>query len=102
LPNDQYRIDRKIERQEDDAVTWSTVCALLERRERYRSLFTGHEDGSLVKDIRDAVNKGLALGSDRFKDEIETNFKRRVRPAKMGRPRNPTDSNHEQKQKSLR
>ena len=72
-----------------------------ERRERYRSLFTGHEDGSLVKDIRDAVNTGLALGSDRFKDEIETNFKRQVRPAKMGRPRNPTDTNHEQKQKSL-
>ena len=43
------------------------------------------------------VNKGLALGSDRFKDEIETNFKRRVRSAKMGRPRNPTDSNHDQK-----
>ena len=55
-----------------------------ERRERYRSLFTGHEDGSLVKDIRDAVNTGLALGSDRFKDEIETNFMRRVSPAKMG------------------
>jgi len=38
----------------------------------------------MVKDIRAAVNKRLALGSDRFKDEIETNFMRRVSPAKMG------------------
>jgi putative transposase len=43
----------------------------------------------MIKDIRDAVNKGLALGSDRFKDEIETNLRRRVRPAKMGKPKKP-------------
>jgi hypothetical protein len=48
-----------------------------------------HVDGSMIKDIRDAVNKGLAPGSDRFNDEIETNLKRRVRPAKMGKPKKP-------------
>jgi len=30
---------------------------------------------------------GLALGGERFKDEIECLHNRRVRPAKMGRPR---------------
>ncbi len=70
-----------------------------ERRENYRSLCTGQMDGSMIKDIREAVYKGLALGSDRFKDEIETNLKRRVRPAKMGRPRNQCDNS--QKHKSI-
>jgi putative transposase len=60
------------------------------RRKIYRSLFTEHVTGSMAKDIRDAVNKGMALGSDRFKDELETNLKRRVRPARMGRPSNPS------------
>ena len=41
----------------------------------------------MIKDIRDALNKGLALGSERFKDELEANLKRRVRPGKMGRPK---------------
>jgi hypothetical protein len=42
----------------------------------------------MIKDIREAVNNGLALGSERCKDEIETNLKRRVRPVNIGRPRN--------------
>jgi len=37
----------------------------------YRSLFRTHVDGELLEDIHSAVNKGLALGSERFKDEIE-------------------------------
>ena len=41
----------------------------------------------------------MALGCFRFKDEIATNLKRRVRPAKSGRPRN--QANVSQKQKSL-
>lgn len=44
-------------------------------------------DDTLIKDIRLAVNKGLAFGSERFKDEIERLQNRRLRPAKMGRPR---------------
>ena len=44
-------------------------------------------DDELIKDIRMAVNKGLALGGERFKDEIERLHNRRVRPTKMGRPR---------------
>ena len=57
------------------------------RQSVYRALFRSHVDDELIKDIRLAVNKGLALGGERFKDEIEWLYKRRVKPAKMGRPR---------------
>ena len=53
----------------------------------------------MIQDIREAETKGLSLWSERFKDEIEDNLKRRVRPAKMGRPRKPADD--KSKQKSL-
>jgi len=57
------------------------------RQSAYRALFRAHVDDELIKDIRSAVNKGMALGGERFKDEIERLHNRRVRPAKMGRPR---------------
>jgi putative transposase len=57
------------------------------RQDAYRKLFLAHVDDKLIKDIRSAVNKGMALGSERFKDEIEGLCSRRVRPGKMGRPR---------------
>jgi putative transposase len=57
------------------------------RQSVYRSLFSAHVDDELIKSIRVAVNKGLALGGERFKEEIEPLTNRRVRPAKMGRPR---------------
>ena len=57
------------------------------RQSAYRDLFCFHVDDALIKDIRMAINKGLALGGERFKDEIEQLHNRRVRPAKMGRPR---------------
>ena len=41
---------------------------------------------ALLDQIRESVNKGLALGND-LKDEIETLYGRRLRPAKMGRPK---------------
>ena len=57
-----------------------------ERQEVYRELFRYHVDGDLMDDIRSAANKGLALGGERFKNEIEQLLGRRVRAAKMGRP----------------
>lgn len=53
----------------------------------YRVHFIAHVDGVMTKDIPESVNKGLALGSERFKGEMEANLKRRVRSAKMGRNR---------------
>jgi len=56
-----------------------------ERLDNYRELFRNQLDGNVVKEIRESVNKGLVFGSERFKDEIESNLKRRVRPEKPGR-----------------
>ncbi|MCB1753378.1 MAG: transposase [Gammaproteobacteria bacterium] len=42
-----------------------------ERSEAYRNLFTGHIESDEPNKVRDAVNKGLMLGNDRFSDEIE-------------------------------
>jgi putative transposase len=56
------------------------------RQSAYRDLFKAHVDDVLLSDIRSAVNKGLALGGERFKIDIEKLCRRRVREAKMGRP----------------
>jgi len=40
----------------------------------------------LLNEIRNAVNKGMALGSERFKSELEALHSRRLRPSKIGRP----------------
>ena len=58
-----------------------------ERLQAYRNLFKTRIDGELLEQIRGSVNKGLALGNDRFKDEIEKLFGRRVKPGNMGRPK---------------
>jgi putative transposase len=42
-----------------------------ERQKSYRSLFTRFIDGELLEEIRANPNKGLAIGNDRFKEEIE-------------------------------
>jgi putative transposase len=59
----------------------------MKRLSAYRSLFDACVDVKLQRDMQMAVNKGLALGSDKFKDEIETLCGRRLRKANMGRPR---------------
>ncbi|MFW5432139.1 MAG: hypothetical protein ACKE5Q_05065 [Methylophilaceae bacterium] len=56
------------------------------RETAYRALFQHHIDGKLLEDIRHAVNKGMALGHDRFKQEIEHLTGRRVTANKRGRP----------------
>jgi putative transposase len=48
-------------------------------------LFRHHLDEAALDEIRETVNKGLVLGSERFKSEIEANLERRVRPGKVGR-----------------
>jgi len=47
----------------------------------------------LLKEIRDSVNKGLALGGERFKTQIEALTDRRVTPRKAGRPKKVMDLN---------
>lgn len=42
-----------------------------ERRAAYRRFFAQDVSGRVTKDIRDSLNKGLALGNSRFRVEIE-------------------------------
>ncbi len=55
-----------------------------ERLDAYQKLFRYQLDGEVVKTIRNAVNKGMALGSERFMEEIEQFTGRRVKPLKRG------------------
>ena len=57
-----------------------------EREKAYRRLFDVYVGPNMLKNIRDSVNSGLALGSDRFKAEIEKLHQRRVTVGKSGRP----------------
>ncbi len=56
-----------------------------ERIKNYRDLFAHHIDGELLNEIRLSINKGMAIGHDRFKDEIELLTGRRLKPKKVGR-----------------
>lgn len=58
-----------------------------ERLENYRALFKAHVNAELLKEIRESVNKGLALGGERFAAQIEVLTDRRVTPGKAGRPK---------------
>ena len=60
----------------------------LERQSAYRDLFnTSVDDTGLQQEIRETVNGGWPLGSERFKDEIEAALERTARPPQRGRPR---------------
>lgn len=56
------------------------------RQQAYRELFKHHVDIKLIEDIRKTLNKGLALGNERFKTEVEQLTARRVTEGKRGRP----------------
>jgi putative transposase len=59
----------------------------VQRRESYRKLFEESLDSKLLTDIRNAANKGLALGSDVFIKGVEKTTGMRVSKGKPGRPR---------------
>lgn len=54
------------------------------RQSRYRALFEETIGREMVAKIRQSAQQGLALGSDRFKDEIEALGNRRQRLLKRG------------------
>jgi len=58
-----------------------------ERLSNYRELFKAHVGPELLKEIRESINKGLALGNDRFTKQIEALTNKRVTARKPGRPR---------------
>jgi putative transposase len=62
-----------------------------ERQAVYRALFKAQISDAAITSIRDATNKGWALGNDRFIQKIAAAVSRRVAPLSRGRPR--MDSN---------
>jgi putative transposase len=60
-----------------------------ERRAAYRALFRTELDADELRTIREASHKGWALGSERFRQEIEALSERRASPAARGRRKKP-------------
>lgn len=58
----------------------------IDRQSNYRELFVHQIEGELLKEIRDSTHKGMAVGSERFKEEIEFLTGRRLKSKKRGRP----------------
>lgn len=56
------------------------------RLKRYRYLFEHHVDDRVLVEIRSATQKGMAIGDDRFKEEITALTGRRLAPKRSGRP----------------
>jgi putative transposase len=57
-----------------------------ERYSAYRELFRYQVDGKLLEDIRNAANKGLVLGSEKFVEEVEALTGKQLKEGKRGRP----------------
>jgi putative transposase len=57
-----------------------------ERMKNDRALFSHHHEDDLLEEIRSNANKGMAIGHDRFKEELEKLTGRRLKPKKAGRP----------------
>lgn len=55
------------------------------RLQAYRELFNECVPSQQLQDIRDATKRNMALGSLRFKSEIEATLAKRVTPARPGR-----------------
>ena len=63
----------------------------------YRALFQAPVDGELVREIRQSVNAGMALGDSHFREEIERLTGRRVTPEKPGPKKGkPTHESNQQ------
>ena len=58
-----------------------------ERLRNYRDLFKAHVGTNQLKEIREHINKGLALGNERFTSQIEALTQQRITARKPGRPR---------------
>jgi len=57
-----------------------------ERTENYKNFCEKISNEQLIYKIRESTNKGLAIGEDSFKFEVEKMTGRRVRSLKKGRP----------------
>lgn len=69
------------------------------RSEAYRALFRYQLEDAELTEIRASLNKGLAVGAERFKDQIEATVARSVRP---GQAKERTAGGFKGEQESLR
>jgi putative transposase len=70
----------------DHPLFWALGNTPFEREAAYRRLMQQPPDRVEIEQLREAVLKGWALGSERFKNNLEQRIARRVSPAKRGRP----------------
>lgn len=66
--------------------------SLAEQRSAYRTLFDEMAAPEDLRAIRDATNKGWALGDEAFKRKIEAIAQRRTSPLRVGKKRKPTEA----------
>jgi len=59
------------------------------RRTAYRALFREGLEAPILESIRDATQRGWAMGSEYFQQEIGATLGRRADPPQRGRPRKP-------------
>jgi len=85
--------DRLVEHHEQYLALGTTDSA---QQEAYRSLFQAHIDDKTLEEIRQATQKGWALGNDRFKDMIEQQLWRRTRPLARGGDRRSLETKRRQ------
>jgi putative transposase len=61
------------------------------RRKNYRDLFKHHFSDTVLEQIRKATNKGMIVGNDRFREEIEAlpagGLRKRGRPIEWRKPK---------------
>ncbi len=62
-----------------------------ERLSNYRELFKAHANTKLLEENRTSINKGLALGNERFTTQIEALTNKRVTARKPGRSKKEGD-----------
>ena len=56
-----------------------------ERQACYRDLFASHVEGTLLEEFRAATKSGMALGNERFKNELASLTGRRLHVLPPGR-----------------
>ena len=81
----------------DHALYWALGNTPFDREAAYKSLMEQGLSASEIATLGNAARKGWALGSERFKAELEKQVNRRVAPARRGRPAKPraTLSSHD-------
>ncbi|SDY04689.1 putative transposase [Collimonas sp. OK242] len=70
----------------DHALYWALGNTPFDREAAYRQMAEQALTSDQARQLADATNKGWALGSEKFKSNLEKQGNLRVRPARRGRP----------------